>query len=252
MKHPTLSARSSKFSARGLAALALIFGIATSGAAMAEHHPNPRLISVNGTGIVSVEPDQAVLNIGVEAIRPELEDAQTEVNKTVRNFLAVTKSLGTKEEDVATTGVNINPNYQWDQKTRKQNLEGYRVHRQITVTVRDLDKLGDYILGATRAGVNQVSPPQLGSSAQDELHSQAMVLAAKDAERKAKLLAKTLDAKVGGVYSVQVQDNHRPAPVMMQARAMSMDESGGNAEMGVSLGKIEIRSNVNAQFLIAD
>ena len=235
-----------------VSALLLCAGLTISGVATAEHHPTPKLISINGTGIVSVEPDEAVLNIGVEAIEPQLRDAESKVNQIVRDYLAAVKKLGSKDEDVATTGVNISPNYQWNEETRKQVLEGYRVQRQIVVTVRNLDKLGDYILGATKVGVNQVSAPQLRSSNADALEDQAMVLAAKDAQRKAQILASTLGTKLGGIYSIQAQDNYAPPPVAYKARAMAMQDSGGNAEMGVSLGKIEIRSNVNAQFLIAD
>src|SRR3546814_9631098 len=74
-----------------------------------------------------------------------------------------------------------------------------RSRRDIAVTVSNLDKLGDFVLRATKVGINHVSTPILESSQADALSKQALAKAASDARDKAKLLADTLGMKLGPV-----------------------------------------------------
>ena len=232
--------------ARALLALSLL----ACAAPLAAHDiaPPPRTVSTSGEGEISVKPDRARLVMGVDKLSPEIKTAETEVNKVVRAYVAEAKSLGAKDEQISTTGVSIQPEYVWDEKERQQRLTGYRVRREIVVLVSDLNKLGDYLQRATKAGVNQVNPPMLESSRQRELTREAMALAAQDAQSKAKLLAETLGVKLGPVRTVSSHDAGPPPPVMMKAMAMRAEAADGNAEMGISLGEIRHRATVSAEF----
>jgi uncharacterized protein YggE len=116
----------------------------------------PRQVSVSGEGEVAVRPDRARLRIGVTHVNADLRTAEAQVNGVVRAYLTEAKALGARDEQISTTGIAIQPEYQWEEKDRVNRLVGYRVSRDIEVTVDNLDKLGDYVLRATKAGVNQV------------------------------------------------------------------------------------------------
>src|SRR3546814_17344813 len=90
---------------------------------------------------------------------------------------------------------SINPEYVWDDKAKKQKLVGYRARRDIAVTVSNLDKLGDFVLRATKVGINHVSTPILESSQDDALSKQALAKSASDPRAKAKLIADTPGTK---------------------------------------------------------
>lgn len=210
-----------------------------------------RSVSVNGQGEVSVQPDRARLTLGVEASNVELKAAEAEVNRVVRAYVVEARSLGLKDEQIATAGVTINPEYVWDDKARRQKFTGYRAHRQIDLRVDDLTVIGDLILRATKVGINQVNPPALESSKARELTKQALVKATEDARAKAQLLADTLGVKLGAIRSISANDS-APPPVMykvMAMRAMAAPEAdSGNAEMGFSGGEIKYSANVSADF----
>src|SRR3546814_14375956 len=63
------------------------------------------------------------------------------------------------------------PEYVWDDKAKKQKLVGYRARRDIAVTVSNLDKLGDFVLRATKVGINHVSTPILEDRKSTRLNS---------------------------------------------------------------------------------
>lgn len=230
--------------------LTLIAPLFLAGAAQAQGPmmmPPPRTIAVAGQGEVAVAPDRARLRVGVFQVSPDLAAAQTEVNKVVRAYLVELKALGTKESNISTAGFSIQPEYVWDEKENLQRLTGYRVSRDIEVLVENLDKLGDYLLRATKAGVNQMQPPQLESSKAKDIQQQALVKATQDAQAKAKLLADTLGVKVGPVRTISAGDSYAPAPMPKMAMAMRSD-AGGNSEMGLLTGEIRYSASVSAEF----
>ncbi|MGH8457492.1 MAG: SIMPL domain-containing protein [Stenotrophobium sp.] len=237
------------------APLLLALALLAPGIVAAHDHspPDRRSVTVSGEGEVSAKPDRARLALSVDNLSTDVKSAEAEVNRVTRAYLAQAKSLGVKDEQISTAGMTLNPEYVWDDKARKQTLAGYRARRQITVTVDNLDKLGDLILAATSAGVNQINPPVLESSKAKELSRQALVKAAEDARAKAQLLADTLGVKLGTVRSLSASDSSAappPRPVMFMAKAMAAapaDESG-NDQMGFAAGEIKFSASVNAEF----
>lgn len=229
--------------------------IACAGLALAAATPSraeplpPPHVSVSGHGEVSAAPDRARLRLGVTQVAPEVHGAERAVNAIVRSTVAAARKLGARDEDIATSALSVQPEYVWDDQTREQKLSGYRVTRDIQITVRDLDRLGDYLLAATAAGVNQMQPPALESSRAEDLGRQALVAAAQDARARAALLAGTLDASLGRALSIDAVEAPTPQPIMMQMRAKAdAAAADGNSEMGLSTGEIRFAATVNARF----
>lgn len=230
--------------------LILITALLAAGAAAAHAHENPdaRRVAVTGRGDVSVAPDRALVSVGVEVSNAELKTAEAEANRVARAFLSEAKALGIADKDISSAAVNIYPEYVWIEQERRQKLTGYRASREMVVMLRDLNKVGELLLRATKAGANRVSPPQLESSKAKELTQQALVKAAEDARAKAKLLAETLGAKLGPVFRINAADAPVPPPMPMKAMAMRSEAADGNAEMGFSAGEIRVEASVTAEF----
>lgn len=231
----------------GIASLLLAAALLSPAAQAAE--PAPRLIAVTGQGEVSVKPDRARLNLAADALNADLKVAEAEVNKVVRAYVAEARALGTKDEHISTAGISISPEYVWDEKARRQQLVGYRARREINVLVENLDKVGDYLLRATKVGVNHVSTPVLESSRSATLVEQALVNAAKDAQSKARLLANTLGMKLGAVRTLRVNDYVAP-PMPMKVMAMRAEAAAdsGNQEMGFEAGEIKYTASASVEF----
>lgn len=233
-----------------IAAALMSLPLLASTAAWADHPPQRRSVNVSGQGEVSVRPDRAKLNVAVDTVNVDPKAAEAEVNKVVRAYVAEARQLGAKDADISTAGISLQPEYVWDEKNRRNRLTGYRARRDITVTVTDLNKLGDYVLRATNVGVNNVSPPVLEASNAKELSRQALVKATDDARGKAQLLADTLKVKLGSIYALNASEGYAPPPMPMMARGMAKAEAfdSGNQQMGLEPGEIKYTATVNADF----
>jgi uncharacterized protein len=192
------------------ASLVLLAGMTAGGIASAQmpgQMPGPRMemprtISVSGTGTVDATPDIARLSLAVQRRDVSMQVARDETVRVSKAFLALCKKLGIPENKIRTSGLTINPEYRWDEKTNQQVFTGFFVQRQLQVEINDLDKLGNVIEGAIDAGVNEVSPPALDSSKAKELNRDALAAATADAKANAERVASSLGVKLGAVRAL--------------------------------------------------
>jgi uncharacterized protein YggE len=235
------------------APLKTLLALCLLGAAAAQADPPPdrRAVTVSGQGEVSAAPDRARLSMAVELTDPDLKAAQAKVNGIVRAYLAQARALGAKDEDLSTAALSVNAEYDYSAVSsgKGRNFLGYHVSRGITVVVRDLDRIGDYLQRATDAGINSISNPQLESSRAEELQRQALAKAALDAQAKARLLADTLGAKLGPVHTISTSaEVIRPPGPQPRMMAMAASAPGGNEEMGFAAGELKYTGSLTAQF----
>jgi len=217
-----------------------------NGPAWPDDDQPPRQVNVNGSAVITATPDQATLRLGIQSRNTDLQAARDQVATVAGDFLKLTRKLGIDESQVQTTGLSLRPEYRWDREGQKQLFSGYFVQRSLQVELKDIELLGELIEGAVNTGVNEVSPPTLGSSRRHELEREALALAAKDAQANAEVLATTLNARLGQVRQINALDSGRPpAPVAMRAMAMEADSSPAAT---YQTGDIRFESRVNASF----
>lgn len=233
-----------------LTAIAAIWLLAMAMPAVAAGQtPDRRSVSVDGHGEISVAPDMARLQMAAQATDKNLDAAQTKVNGIIRSYVKRARALGAKDADLSTAGLTVQPQYDYSGKDGRTFL-GYQVTRRVEVTVHDLDKIGDYLLQATAAGINNVSDPELESSRADALRLQALAAAAQDARSKAQILARTLDLKLGSAHTIDASSGgSRPIPVMRaMAAPAAKSQPDGNSQMGFSAGEIHYTADIHADF----
>ena len=226
-----------------LAVIALGFSSVSSAA-----DEQPRTVSVVGTGTASAEPDSAIVTMAISTRAKEVDEAQAAAGRVTAAVLKLVNRLDIDRDQVDTTGATVQPNYRWNNNTEEQELRGYIVGRQMVVRVDDLDVLGRLIEGAVRAGVNQVSPPQLQSSRRKAVEREALAKAAEDARANAEVLAKALDARLGKVTQMNAQSGGRPP--IAYARAQSMAADG--AEATYNPADLTFTSTVSVTFELID
>ncbi|WP_022976742.1 SIMPL domain-containing protein [Nevskia ramosa] len=234
------------------ALLSCVFLVATSLPLSADTLPDRRSVNVSGRGEVTATPDRARISMQVETTKLDLRAAQDQVSRIVRDYLAQVKALGIADADISTAGLSIQPQYDYSAKGGRKFL-GYQLTRGIEIVVRDLDKIGDVLLKATTAGINNVSDPQLESSKAEALTREALAKAAEDARAKAKVLADALGVKLGAVHTLNANAEFVPAPMAQKSRVLMMSAAdaapeSGNEALGFSAGQIRYNASVNADF----
>ena len=195
-------------------------------------------------------PDLAHVSMAVQARSLDLGKARERVIDVTGDFLEFCAGQGIETSSVRTTGLTIHPQYRWNEERNQQELQAYLVRRQLDVEITDLDQLGAIIEGAADVGVNEVSPPRLASSREDELHREALAAAATDAETNARVLADTLGMTLGSVVEVisQRQPSLRPVAMMERVQVAAAD----GAVQTYSAGQIRFEASVTAKFALTD
>ncbi len=230
-----------------IAVLMIASMLASASVATAAEAPL-RLVSVTGSGEVKAQPDMAHVTLGVEARRPTLAEARTEVNATVERLLALTRELKIEPKFVDSTRLQVQPDYRWDEKSSSQVLLGYVVSRQVDVELHDLDRLGTLLEKSVSAGVNQVGGARLDSSRRKELERAALTQAVDDARLNAEALARAAGARLGPAQSLSAS-GAMPVP-MYAERAMSVAAApmADVAEKTYQSSEMKFTASVSAQF----
>ena len=210
-----------------------------------------RTITVNGTGIAEVAPDQATLRMSIVVREPTLAAAQKTAADVTNKVLGMLDRMDIDRDNVDTTGASVRPDYRWNRDKEEQELRGYISERQISVEIEDLEKLGAVVEGAVSAGVNQVSPPQLTSSKRKDVYRQALRAAAEDARNNAHELADALGADLGKVVSIHSESNQPRPPVPYAANVRAMAAESDAAE-SYNPADLSFNASVTVVFEIRD
>jgi uncharacterized protein len=154
------------------------------------------IISVNGTGIVTVTPDVANVNLGVQVQESTVSAAQAGAASAMEQIMAVLKANNIADNDIQTVQFSIYPSYNYDSKTGGSTISGYTVSNVISVKIRNIDNAGAVIDAVAPAGGNHTVINSIYFSVSDPspYYSQARELAMNDAKAKAQQLA-----SLGGV-----------------------------------------------------
>ncbi len=217
-------------------------GAKVAEAASTPSNSSERFISVQGEGIIQVVPDIAYITLGVETIDKEMSVAQ-QTNKTRMNeIMAELTRLGIKKEDIQTQNYHVYPDYQW--LNDKSVLVGYRVSNQVKVKIVKIDETGKVLDAVAGKGANMVYGIQFTVSDGNKAYHQALQLALKNAEDKAKLMVgyfNIKDIKPGNI--VEGSQGYYPPIAYDKSRMELMD--GGTP---ISAGEMEIRAQVSVSF----
>lgn len=184
--------------------LTAVLLLSMSGAALADD-----TITVNGTATVQLEPDMVMIILGVEAVDPEVLDAQKTVNEAMAKVIeALTgEELAIAEEDIATSEYRIYERYEYNYEVGKSEMIGYAATAMLSICVRELDKAGAVIDAAMMAGANRLSGVEFMSSNQTEARDQALTIAVQDGIRKAKVIAAAAGIELPAIPSEIIEQS---------------------------------------------
>ena len=161
-----------------------------------------KVITVSGYGTVDTHPDEAVLRLAVVTQSEDAKNASDENVEKMDAVLAALYEIGISEEDAVTSGYRVWPQYSW--RDDEQQLIGFQVRNSLTVTVRDIEKIGDVIDAALGAGANEINDVTftVSDSRQTELRYEAIADAADKAKADAMSVAKAMDVAIVGPVEI--------------------------------------------------
>ena len=173
-----------------------------------------KLVTVTGEGTVAAAPDNAMIRLGVSSQAKTARAASDANAKDMTVVLAAIKESGVADRDIQTTSLSLQPQYD-PSKAGAARLIGFQVSNQVTVKIRDIDRLSAVLDRAIAAGANEMSGIEFIVSEQAKLLDQARTAAIADARRKAELYADAAGMKVGRVMAIS-EEGSAPSPRLYQ------------------------------------
>lgn len=173
-----------------------------------------RVVSVNAEGKVVVSPDVANLSFSVITEDKDPEKIQNENNAKINTALDFVKGEGVDAKDIKTSGYNLSPRYEYDEKTRRSFISGYTLVQNITVKIRDLSKTGKIIGGLPSRGINEITSLSFSIEDQDKFLNDARQEAFDKARAKAEAMAKQNRVRIKRVITFSEVTGGYPGPII--------------------------------------
>ena len=271
-------------------------------------------IWVTGRGEATSAPDQAILNLGIEALADTVSEARDQAATAMEGTVAALRASGIAEGDIKTRFFNISPKYTSREVTRcpatrelpagqtqsssreivppgippaieptpqmgapatqerivivegvfverslqpddgcftehERVIVGYQVNNQLTVTVRDLDSVGEIIDQVTEAGGDLTRFQGISFTIEDNeaLQDEARAAAIEDLLTKSNQVANLTGVELGQL--VHITESGAPVQVQFQAeRSFAMGASA--APTPIMAGELTVVVTMQAVFEI--
>lgn len=187
---------------------------------------------VTGEGKISVQPDIAVVTVGIQANGSTVKSVQEQINSVINKVSESIKGLGVDSKDIQTRNYSINPDYDYTGGT--QRIKGYVASTNLSIKVRTIDKVNQVIDAATASGANQVGGINFDVDDKTKAENEARQKAVDEAKRKAQNAANIAGFKLGRIinYSENFGGYPRPIPLMRVQDASGVLEDPTKVEPG--------------------
>jgi len=174
---------------------------------------------VTGEGKVTVVPDVAILNLGVEAQATTVAEAQQQAAEAMDAVIEELDEHGVAKKDIKTQHYSIYPVKRWEND--KEILIGYRVNNMVTTKIREVDDTGIIIDAVARAGGDYIRINGISFTVDDPTayYEEAREKAIADAETKAEQLADLADVRLGKPIYINEAGGYIPIIREYPARA---------------------------------
>ena len=148
------------------------------------------VVELRVTQQVMSDPDKATINAGVTTRGATAVEAMQANAVQMERVLAQVTSLGVPANRVQTSGITLNPQYDYNNNQPPQFM-GYEATNTVMVELRDLDRVGPVLDALVAAGATNLNGPNWAiiddSSAKQAAREAAFAEARKQAEGYARM-----------------------------------------------------------------
>lgn len=209
-----------------------------------ERTPRVPSITVSAEALVSVDPDQAEIDIGVVAEAKTAAQAAKDNAAKLTAVIAEVKKLLKAGDQTKTVGYSVTPNYRTPNPREggKPEIVGYTATNVVQVKMAGIQDVGRLIDAATAAGANRVQRLVFTLKDEEAPQREALRNATVKAKAKAEDVAKALGVKFVRVMSVT--ENERSFRPLVRDRSEPAMLAQQQAPTPIESGSVQVRSSV--------
>ncbi|KUL03428.1 MAG: hypothetical protein XE10_0485 [Methanoculleus marisnigri] len=236
----------------GIALMVLCAAVIGNVTAQLPEESRDKVIYVSGTGKVTTTPDQAIIVFAVETENADVATAQQQNARQMDAVINALKNAGIPAKDIRTTGYNIIPVTESDDRPlTTSRVKYYRVINSLEVTLNDVSRAGEIVDLAVTSGANRVDRFSftLSDAKQQEFRSQALTAAVAQARGDANAVAAAIGKTIVDVKEVNVGGNY--VPMAYDSRYSGMEKAAGSAvPTPLEVGEIDVTATVSITYII--
>jgi uncharacterized protein YggE len=206
-------------------------------------------ISVTGVGEEIVVPDTANIQIGVQVFSEELSEAQRMSNEQIQAIIDTLTAAGVEERDIQTSNYSVSIRQQYDNQGIATAVLGYDIYNTLSVTVRDVEQLGEILDQAVSSGANQIYGIYFFTEDLTEATAQAREKAVQDARARAEQLAAAGGVELGRILNISEGFAQPPMP-FDYGRGMAGAEMAADSAVPIQTGSQTVMIQVTVTFEI--
>ena len=242
-----------------IGAMTLLTGTVLSVSSLKAQEVNKdNTITLTGNGAVSIQPDMANISLSISYLAPTTRESKDKVDRSLRQVLSILRQERVEEEDIKTTSLNYNTEY--DYTNNKRVKVGQRVVQSIQVTVHNLAQSGEKLSSILDkiVSVNNVELQSIdfGLEKTEDLYKESRALAFGKAKEKAEQYANLAGRRLGKVLiiteehsgDVAVKRYNKMRP--LQAKAAVLDSYEATKGSIIPTGEETIESTVTITFTL--
>lgn len=242
-----------KVSTVSILALSLVFGGIMTKSVDASYAEDPSVtskvekevgkVSVNGLGVITLKPDVAYINIGINTKDKVASVAQEANKKDMNNVIAALKKAGVKADNITTENYSIYKQLDYE---KDDKIEYVNVNNTVKVKVKDLDSIGNLIDVAALAGANNINSIRFEVEDTSAAYASALRLAMQDAKFKATAIMGTF-GKIPTVPS-NVSESSVGGGLFYENRLEDASVKTFSSSTPISPQNIEVTANVSVEY----
>ena len=225
---------------------------------VAQAHDETKLetptLTVTGTGQLAVAPDTAFVTFGMETAGKSLAEAQRQNNKVMSKVMERLRELQIEKERIQTSSFTVSPQYKpppkrpADAPPTPPEIIGYMVSNNVTVEVRNTEKVAAVIEESLASGANHFQGLHWALRDEQEAKLSALKQAAARAREKATALSEALKVKLVRLISAN-EGSHVVRQAPYASRSMMAVAAGGN-EPPIFSGEMKVEATVTLVYEI--
>ena len=209
-----------------------------SAAALAQTPPDHGTIVVQGTGTVEVVPDVADIVIGVRNEAQSPAEAIDGTAEAMKRVVDDAKRAGIESRDIQTSVLNLG------QSRDDKNVLKFVAVNTVRIRLRDLSRLGSVARSLVGSGANEMRNIRFSTANPGPHLDRARRQAVEDARRRAEVLVKAADRRLGEIVEITEATHDDPGIVAMARSAQA-------ADVPTEPGQITLRASVQITWRLA-
>ena len=192
------------------------------------------VVSLSVTEEVRSTPDAASFGTGITTKAPTAKEALRQNSQQMKTLIDRIKQLGVADKDIQTSGINLNAQYDY-QQGQEPRFTGYEVSNSVTVTVHDIDRLGELLDAVVAGGANNLNGPSFFVDDDSAVKAQAREQAIASAQAQARGYARAAgyaDIRLLSISEAVYNGGGGPQPPRPMMRMVAADASSAPVQPG--------------------